>query len=41
VSDFSKQLIAINDGITSLKEDTQEILKNQETILKMSLKKRW
>jgi hypothetical protein len=31
--DFSKQ-IAINDGITSLKEDTQEILKNQETILK-------
>jgi hypothetical protein len=34
--DFSKQLIAINDGITSLKEDTQEILKNQETILKMS-----
>jgi hypothetical protein len=23
--DFSKQLIAINDGITSLKEDTQEI----------------
>ena len=22
--DFSKQLIAINDGITSLKEDTQE-----------------
>jgi hypothetical protein len=38
--DFSKQLIAINDGITSLKEDTQEILKNQETILKMS-SKRW
>jgi hypothetical protein len=37
--DFSKQLIAINDGITSLKEDTQEILKNQETILKMSSKK--
>jgi hypothetical protein len=37
--DFSTQLIAINDGIKSIKEDTQEILKKQDTILKMSSKK--
>jgi hypothetical protein len=34
--DFGKQLEAINTGIKSIKTDTQDILKNQETILAMS-----
>jgi len=33
--DFGKQLIEINEGIKSLKDDTKKILDNQETILKL------
>jgi hypothetical protein len=33
--DFSKQLIEINEGIKSIKEDTKKILDNQETIIKL------
>ena len=37
--DFSKQIIEINTGIKSIKKDTQEILKQQKTILAISQKK--
>jgi hypothetical protein len=37
--DFSKQLIAINDGITSLKEDTKKYL--SRNYIKDVSKKRW
>lgn len=33
--DFSKQLVEINEGIKSIKEDTKKILDNQETIIKL------
>lgn len=33
--DFSNQMVEINKGIQSIKEDTKKILENQETILKM------
>jgi hypothetical protein len=33
--DFSNQMIEINKGIQSIKKDTQKILDNQETLLKM------
>jgi len=37
--DFSKQINEINVGIKSIKSDTQEILKNQKTILEISKSK--
>jgi hypothetical protein len=36
--DFSKDLQKINEGIISIRKDTQEILKQQKTILEMSRK---
>lgn len=33
--DFSKQLVEINEGIKSIKQDTKKILDNQETIIKL------
>jgi hypothetical protein len=37
--DFSKQIKEINAGVKSIKSDTQEILKNQKTILEISKSK--
>jgi len=37
--DFGKQLESINAGIKSIKADTQEIIKNQQTIIALSKKK--
>lgn len=37
--DFGKQLEAINTGIQSIKSDTQEILKNQKTIIALQKEK--
>jgi hypothetical protein len=38
-ADFGKSLEQINVGIKSIKKDTQEILKNQQTIISMQKKK--
>jgi hypothetical protein len=37
--DFGKQLEAINTGIQSIKSDTQEVLKNQKTIIALQKEK--